>query len=337
MKLLKDILEPMDNPARFKWATQNDLYKMQTSKHNQTRTKFSFHDDPFCMTLCHMDSVNPRILIYRDKLTSDQYSQIIENLKTKDRKHIVPISDIDTRAMRYFTSVELMRLNGWQDEYAQKLIYVGITNAEICAHVGNSMVVPCVEHVLQPIVKNFDRRIKVATLFSGIGAPEMALKNLGVDHEIVFACEYDEDAVISYNILHDSNIAATDIEDVKELPEEIDLLIMGPPCQDISKGGKGHGFRRVKKKNGRYATRSALMWRINDFLEDAKRNGKPLIPYIIVENVDAIISKRYLPTLLHWKYEMENLGYMVNWRILDATRYSVPQKRKRFYCTCILR
>ena len=88
--------------------------------------------------------------------------------------------------------------------------------------------------------------MKLLSLFSGIGAPEKALKNLGVEYELAGFSEIDKYAIKSYCKIHDvdESLNLGDISKVDEtkLPEGIDLITYGFPCQDISAAGKGKGL-----------------------------------------------------------------------------------------------
>lgn len=84
--------------------------------------------------------------------------------------------------------------------------------------------------------------MKVLSLFSGIGAFEKALKNIGIDFELVNYCEIDKYASKSYCAIHSvpesRNLWDITKVNVFNLPKDIDLLTYGFPCQDISLAGK---------------------------------------------------------------------------------------------------
>lgn len=76
--------------------------------------------------------------------------------------------------------------------------------------------------------------MKLLSLFSGIGAFEKALKNIGVDFELVNYCEIDKYASKSYSLIHnvseDLNLGDITKVDPTKLPKDIDLLTHGSPC-----------------------------------------------------------------------------------------------------------
>src|ERR1043165_4610503 len=116
--------------------------------------------------------------------------------------------------------------------------------------------------------------LKVLSLFSGIGAYEKALKNLGINFELVNYCEIDPKTAKCYSLVH--NVSENkNLKDVTTIVAEnlpkIDLLVYSPPCQDISTAGQHAGI----SKN----TRTGLMWNVVDIL----RKKRP--QYFVMENV----------------------------------------------------
>lgn len=85
--------------------------------------------------------------------------------------------------------------------------------------------------------------IKVGTDFSGIGSPEQALKDLGIEHEVIFSCEIDKYARLSYENLHGVGKVYEDITKRNhDEVEQLDLYVAGFPCQAFSMAGKRQGF-----------------------------------------------------------------------------------------------
>lgn len=154
-------------------------------------------------------------------------------------------------------------------------------------------------------------------LFAGIGACSKALTNLGIEHEIVDAVEIDKYAVQSFNAVHGTNFEPQDITKWdKDI--EVDLLIGGFPCQDISVAGKGAGI--VKGE-----TRSGLMYEMMRII--AKLKPK----YVIAENVKNILSYKHRPQLEEFLRFLSDQGYAVTMDMLNAKDYGVPQNRERVY------
>ena len=100
-------------------------------------------------------------------------------------------------------------------------------------------------------------KLRVLSLFSGIGAFEKALTNLGIPYELVNYCEINEHASKCYSLIHgvSENLNLKDV--TKICPTELadfDLLTHGSPCQSFSLAGKQEGG---EKNSG---TQSSLLW-----------------------------------------------------------------------------
>lgn len=92
-------------------------------------------------------------------------------------------------------------------------------------------------------------KLRVMSLFSGIGAFEAALRNIGVGYELVGFSEIDKYAVKSFCAIHnvDEQLNFGDVSkiDKKKLPE-FDLLVGGSPCQSFSVAGHRKGFEDTR-------------------------------------------------------------------------------------------
>ena len=96
------------------------------------------------------------------------------------------------------------------------------------------------------------KKIRVLSLFSGIGAFEEALKNIGIDYELVNFCEFDEKIAKSYALIHnvDESLNLGDITKVnEETLDDFDLMTYGFPCQAFSIAGKRLGFKDETRGN----------------------------------------------------------------------------------------
>lgn len=171
--------------------------------------------------------------------------------------------------------------------------------------------------------------MKVLSLFSGIGAFEKALDNLGVDYELVNYCEIDKYASKSYAAIHsvDESLNLGDITKVneKELPKNIDLITYGFPCQDISLAGKQKGLFNDDGTQ----TRSGLFFEALRIIEETK----PRVA--IAENVKNLTSKKFA---LQFKIVLDSLkaaGYNNYWQVLNAKDYGIPQNRERVFIVSI--
>ena len=165
------------------------------------------------------------------------------------------------------------------------------------------------------------QKIKVITLFSGIGSQEMALRNLGLDYEVVGISEIDKFAIKSYEAIHGRVHNFGDISKIDKLPY-CDLLTYSFPCQDLSISGKQKGISKD--------TRSGLLLEVERLLLKAKENGT-LPKYLLLENVKNLVGKKFIKDFERWLSFLNSLGYYSNWEVLNAKDYGIPQNRERVF------
>jgi DNA (cytosine-5)-methyltransferase 1 len=170
--------------------------------------------------------------------------------------------------------------------------------------------------------------VKFIDLFAGIGGLRLgfedAFKNAGLKTECVMTSEIKPFGlkVLEANFSHDYFVG--DITKVKneDIPD-FDFLLGGFPCQPFSAGGKRLGF---------VDTRGTLFFEIERILTDKKPYG------FILENVEGLVKHdvenkkdeigRTLKTIVE---KLEALGYKVNWKVLNAADFGLPQARKRIF------
>lgn len=149
-------------------------------------------------------------------------------------------------------------------------------------------------------------------MFCGIGGFHLAASAFGM--ECVFACDIDEEARRTYE--HNFNIRPeSDISRIKpnNVPDH-DIFFAGFPCQPFSIIGNRQGFSDI---------RGTLFFEIVRILQ-AKRPRA-----VLLENVKQLVSHDKGRTLERIIQELENLGYHISWKILNALDYGLPQKRER--------
>lgn len=170
--------------------------------------------------------------------------------------------------------------------------------------------------------------MKVLSLFSGIGAFEKALYRLEINYELVNYCEIDKYASKAYAMLHDCdeslNLGDITKIDTTALPNDIDLITYGFPCQDISLAGKQKGFEEDGER-----TRSGLFFEALRIIEDKK-------PKVAVcENVKNLTSKKFQKEFNIVLSSLEEAGYKNYWKVLNAKDYGIPQNRERVFIVSI--
>lgn len=168
-------------------------------------------------------------------------------------------------------------------------------------------------------------KLKVFEAFSGYGSQSIALRNLGIPHEVVAISEIDKYAIKAYYALHDKNIPNLgDISKIKveDIPQH-DLFTYSFPCQDLSVAGKTRGLIRGE-------TRSGLLYECERIIEYCKPK------YLLMENVKNLVSKKFKPQFDEWLNYLESLGYTNYWQVLNAKNYGVPQNRERVFVVSIL-
>lgn len=164
-------------------------------------------------------------------------------------------------------------------------------------------------------------RIKVIELFAGIGSQAMALRNIGINYEIIGISEIDKFAFKSYEAIHGKTCNFGDITKISELPY-CDLLTYSFPCQDLSVAGKQKGIDK--------GTRSGLLLEVKRLLLKSKENGT-LPKYLLMENVKNLVGKKFIGDFEKWLSFLNSLGYYSNWEVLNAKDYGIPQNRERVF------
>lgn len=165
-------------------------------------------------------------------------------------------------------------------------------------------------------------KLKVLELFGGIGACTKALKRLNIDFEVVDYVEIDKYAVNSYNAINNTNFESQDITKWDK-NIEVDLIMHGSPCQDISIAGNQAG---ADENSG---TRSSLMY------ETLRIVNKLKPKYVVWENVKNLISDKHWHNFNNYLQQMQNLGYDSYYNVLNAKDYGIPQNRERVFTISI--
>lgn len=180
---------------------------------------------------------------------------------------------------------------------------------------------------------NLSNPLRCFYAFAGYNSQKMALKRLAdiypdFHHVCAGWSEIDENAIKANNAVFtediDKNYGNITKIDWEKVPD-FDLFTYSFPCQDISSSGKQRGF---KEGTG---SRSSLLWECKKAIEAKKPR------FLMMENVKAIISAKFLPFLRQWQTWLHQQGYENFAQVLNASDYKVPQKRERVFMISILR
>ena len=163
---------------------------------------------------------------------------------------------------------------------------------------------------------NKNNKLRLFEICAGYGSQALALNRLreiypDFDYELVGWAEFDPEedanpdinkqpAVIAHKVLHPDSAYKNwgDITKIRwqDLPD-FDLLSYSTPCQSISQAGLQHGFTEGS------GTRSSIIWNVRDCVK-AKRPK-----FLMLENVKAMVSSKYIGLFNVWQRELEKLGY----------------------------
>lgn len=186
-------------------------------------------------------------------------------------------------------------------------------------------------------MNNNARDIRVAELFAGVGGFRLGLEKVrkkdGKRYKVVWSNQWEpatksqcaSDIYIKkFGSNNHSNI------DISKVPtdeiEKHDLLVGGFPCQDYSVA------RVLSQAAGIEGKKGVLWWEIHRILKE--NNKKNPTKYILLENVDRLIkspAKQRGRDFAIMLASLSDLGYIVEWRVINAADYGMPQRRKRIY------
>lgn len=177
-----------------------------------------------------------------------------------------------------------------------------------------------------------NKKIKVAELFAGVGGFRVGLGQS--NYKIVWSNQWEPSTKVQHASLvyetrfgkeNHSNEDISEIvtRNVEEIPDH-DLLVGGFPCQDYSVATTLHNSKGLVGKKG------VLWWSIHEILLSKKNPPK----YLFLENVDRLLKSpakqrgRDFAVMLQ---SLNALGYAVEWRVINAAEYGMPQRRRRVF------
>lgn len=177
-----------------------------------------------------------------------------------------------------------------------------------------------------------NKHIRVAELFAGVGGFRIGLEGASDAFDTIWNNQWEpstvhQDASLVYQARFGrKGHSNKDINSVptSDIPDH-DLLVGGFPCQDYSVAAS------LSRSGGIEGKKGVLWWQIYRILKE-KTDKRP--PYIFFENVDRLLNSpatqrgRDFAIILA---SLSDLGYVVEWRIINAADYGMPQRRRRTY------
>ena len=162
--------------------------------------------------------------------------------------------------------------------------------------------------------KMMKRGIKVVSLFSGCGGLDLGFKNMGF--EIIWANDFFPEAVETYKKNIGDHIILGDITKIPSsaIPDDFDVLLGGFPCQ---------GFSIANKNRGMHDERNFLYKEMLRIIRDKKPK------FFLAENVKGILSMGKGEVVKMILQDFRSIGYEVDYKLLNAADYGVPQQRER--------
>jgi len=177
--------------------------------------------------------------------------------------------------------------------------------------------------------------IRTVELFAGVGGFRIGLENVkdyNKDFKVVWSNQWEPSTKIQHaSQIYEKQFGAynhsnEDISKVKvvDIPDH-DLLVGGFPCQDYSVAST------LKNSHGINGKKGVLWWEIYRILQEKKDKAPK---YLLLENVDRLLKSpasqrgRDFAIILS---SLNALGYCVEWRVINASDYGMPQRRRRVF------
>ena len=162
--------------------------------------------------------------------------------------------------------------------------------------------------------------MKFLDLFAGIGGFRLGMESAG--HECIGFCEIDKFARASYKAIHDTK-GEIELHDITRVTDEsirgigrVDIICGGFPCQAFSIAGNRRGFED---------TRGTLFFEIARFASILRPQ------YLFLENVKGLLNHENGITFETIISTLDELGYDVEWQVLNSKDFGVPQNRERVF------
>ena len=159
-----------------------------------------------------------------------------------------------------------------------------------------------------------------ASFFSGVGGLDLGFERAGIETVSVSEIDPYANTVLAERFPDAPNLGSITEVNADDIPEA-DIWSGGFPCQDLSVAGKRAGFA---------GKRSSLAFTFLDLVEQRRPR------WLVLENVPGLFSSNSGADFGRLLNEMEQLGYGVSWRTLDARYFGVAQRRRRVFLVASL-
>lgn len=159
-----------------------------------------------------------------------------------------------------------------------------------------------------------NKKFKIASLFSGCGGLDLGFIQEGF--EVVWANDFFKEAVETYKKNIGNHIVLGDITKIpsEEIPDDFDILLGGFPCQ---------GFSIANIKRSMKDERNYLYKELLRVIQDKRPK------FFVAENVKGLLSMQKGKVLEMIVEDFKSLGYIVDYKVLKASDFGVPQNRER--------
>ena len=158
--------------------------------------------------------------------------------------------------------------------------------------------------------------MRIVSFFAGCGGLDLGFEQAGF--EVIWANDFDNNCLTTYlRNHHNTKFVLADLSklDIDSIPES-DGFIGGPPCQSWSIGGNQKG---LEDKRGKLFLK---------YIEIIKAK-KP--KFFVIENVKGILDIKFKTSFEGFLSSLKEAGYDVNWNLLNAVDFSIPQYRERVF------
>lgn len=178
---------------------------------------------------------------------------------------------------------------------------------------------------IEPYTK--ENPLKVFTTFSGYDSQCLALRKAGIPFDLVGWSEIEKRAITAHNALFpefkDRNYGDICKIDWGNIPD-FDLFTYSSPCTSFSLAGKMLGGEEGS------GTQSSLLWECKKAIEIKRPK------YLMLENVEMLVSQKFIHTFKKWIAFLTSLGYTSYWKVLRGSEYGIPQDRSRIFVVSVM-